>query len=186
MAGAWRGKRLQALPGLHLRPTQGKVREALFSRLQPWIPGARVLDLFAGSGALGLEALSRGAAEAVFVERDGAALRGLRANIAAVGAVSRCRVVAGDVFVFLRGDLGPPVEVDIVLADPPYGDLPRELARALEGGDGVRWSVDAIRAIECAAADPAWSTPAGWRRFPERSYGKTRVVVEQRCSTGKE
>ncbi len=184
--GTWRGKRLRVPSGLHLRPTQGKVREALFSRLQAWIPEARVIDLFAGSGGLGLEALSRGAGAVVFVERDGEALRALRANIAALGVEARCRVIAGDVFAFLRGELGAAAEADLVLADPPYGGLAAELAGALDHAAGIEWSREAIRAIECGTIDPDWTTSAGWRRFPERSYGKTRLVVEQRCLEGKE
>ncbi|MEX0979833.1 MAG: 16S rRNA (guanine(966)-N(2))-methyltransferase RsmD [Gemmatimonadota bacterium] len=117
IAGEWRGRRLGALQGLEVRPTADRVREAWMSSLAPRIPRARVLDLFAGSGALGLEALSRGADEAVFVERARGALEVLEANIALLGAEERATVAREEVFTFLKKD----VFFDIALADPPYG-----------------------------------------------------------------
>src|ERR687889_1762341 len=86
IAGTYGGRRLQAPPGTDTRPTSDRVREALFSILGERVEGARVLDLFAGSGALGIEALSRGAAEATFVDKAPAAIRAVRANLEAVGA----------------------------------------------------------------------------------------------------
>src|SRR5580704_17668677 len=104
VAGEWRGRSLLAPPGATTRPTADRVRQALFDMLMhaPWsgrtfIEGALVLDLFAGTGALGLEALSRGAARAVFVERDRPALAALRANIEACRAGDRCEVLPVDV-----------------------------------------------------------------------------------------
>src|SRR3954465_4771209 len=97
VAGQWRGRRLATPPGRETRPTSDRGREALFSILGP-LDGERVLDLFAGSGALGLEALSRGAASATLVERERAALRALRDNVADLGA--EAEVVAGDALVF--------------------------------------------------------------------------------------
>src|SRR3954451_6987882 len=91
IAGAWGGRRLQAPPGDATRPTADRVREALFSVLADRVPGARGLDLFAGSGALGMEALSRGAAEATFVDTAPAALRAVRANLEALGAEAEVR-----------------------------------------------------------------------------------------------
>lgn len=119
IAGRWRGRRLDAPPGRETRPTTDRVREAWMSALQPYLPGARVLDLFAGSGALGLEALSRGAARATFVERAGPALRVLRANVERLEAGSLCEIVRADALAFAAG-LGPDA-YDIALADPPYG-----------------------------------------------------------------
>src|SRR2546421_330417 len=104
VAGAWRGRALTAPPGQATRPTADRVRQALFDTLlhAEWggrglIQGARIADAFAGTGALGLEALSRGAAHATFLERDRDALGALRANIAAFGAALRCTVLAEDV-----------------------------------------------------------------------------------------
>lgn len=101
-----------------VRPTQDRVREALMSMLAAELPDARVLDLFAGTGALGLEALSRGAAHATFLEGDRRALRCLRANITALEADADATVVAGDVFDYLARSDG---SFDLAFADPPYG-----------------------------------------------------------------
>ena len=109
--------------GLGTRPTAERVRQAVFDRLMhaPWggravVEGAVVLDAFAGSGAMGLEALSRGAGRAVFMERERGALAALRANVAACGAEGRCRVVAGDVMRARAGEA-----CGVVFLDPPYG-----------------------------------------------------------------
>lgn len=118
IAGRWRGHTIKA-PGGGTRPTTDRVREAWMSMLQPALPGARVLDLFAGSGALGLESLSRGAAHATFVEKSGRALKALNANIRTLGAESEARVVRDDAGRFADGVASG--EYDIVLADPPYG-----------------------------------------------------------------
>jgi 16S rRNA (guanine966-N2)-methyltransferase len=118
IAGAWGGRRIHAPKGRDTRPTADRIREAWMSAMAPAIPDARVLDLFAGSGALGLECLSRGAAEAVFVERARGALSVLRANIDALDAGDRTRIVSGDVFRFLERT--PLHAFDLALADPPY------------------------------------------------------------------
>lgn len=119
IAGRWRGHRLKNLKGQRVRPTADRIREAWFSILSPQLPGARILDLFSGSGAIGLEALSRGAAHVVFVERARSALGALRANIQLLGAAEECTVVAGDALSFVRRlEVGA---FDLVLADPPYG-----------------------------------------------------------------
>lgn len=118
VAGEWGGRRLQAPPGRGTRPTTDRVREAWMSVVAPLLPDARVLDLFAGSGALGLEALSRGAARVVFVEQAPPALRALRANIDALGAGPRCEVVRTDALRYaaaLEADA-----FDLAFADPPY------------------------------------------------------------------
>ena len=119
VAGEWRGRKLQAPQGDVTRPTADRTRETLFSMLVSRIgdfEGLRVADLFAGSGALGLEALSRGAASCVFVEQDPAAIRALRANIAALRAQQQCEVRASSVLA-----LGPAkAPLDLILLDPPY------------------------------------------------------------------
>jgi 16S rRNA (guanine966-N2)-methyltransferase len=119
VAGEWGGRRIAAPPGRATRPTQDRVREAWMSAVAPHLAGARVLDLFAGSGALGLEALSRGASHAVFVENAPAALRVLRENIALLGAGERARTVRGDAVRFAC-EL-PAAAFDVAFADPPYG-----------------------------------------------------------------
>src|SRR3954467_15650634 len=117
ISGQWRGRRLVAPAGNATRPTSDRVREALFSILGA-LDGERVLDLFAGSGALGLEALSRGAASATFVERAPAALRVLRDNVADLGASAE--VVAADARAHLRAARAQGAQYDLVFLDPPY------------------------------------------------------------------
>ena len=120
IAGQWRGRPLQAPKGDATRPTADRTRETLFSMLVSRLgsfEGLAVADLFAGSGALGLEALSRGAASCIFVEQDPAAIRSLRANIANLRAQSQCDVRAASVMA-----LGPAKQpLDLILLDPPYG-----------------------------------------------------------------
>jgi 16S rRNA (guanine966-N2)-methyltransferase len=121
IAGQWRGRPLRAPEGDTTRPTADRVRETLFSMLASRLGSfdeLSVADLFAGSGALGLEALSRGAARCLFVEQDAAAVRALRANVAALGAEAVCDVRAGSVMA-LGLPKGPPL--DLLLIDPPYG-----------------------------------------------------------------
>lgn len=118
IGGRWRGRRLTfpAVPGL--RPTPDRVRETLFNWLTPFIDGARCLDLFAGSGALGLEALSRGAGDVVFVERDRRVVRTLRENLKTLGAVAD--IHPADALDWLSRD-GSSEPFDIVFLDPPFG-----------------------------------------------------------------
>jgi 16S rRNA (guanine966-N2)-methyltransferase len=118
VSGTWRGRRLVVPKDPRVRPTAERVREAWLQILAPDLPGARVLDLFAGSGALGLEALSRGAAHATFVELSLPALRALRENIAYLDAAGCTSIKQGDA---LRVAAGlDPGTCDIVLADPPF------------------------------------------------------------------
>jgi 16S rRNA (guanine966-N2)-methyltransferase len=118
IAGRWRGHSITAPPGQRTRPTTDRVREAWMSTLQHDIPGASVLDLFAGSGALGLEALSRGAAHVTFVERAAGPLRALHGNIDRLRAAGETAVVRGDA-VGYAATLHPG-SFDLALADPPY------------------------------------------------------------------
>lgn len=134
IAGRWKGRRLTPLKGRDVRPTTDRVREAWMSALGGRLDGLRVVDLFAGSGALGLEAASRGAEEVVLVERARSSVRVIRANVAALEAHDVVRVVEDDVFRFLRRIDGPPF--DVALADPPYG------------------SGDAARLVEAFQAEP--------------------------------
>jgi 16S rRNA (guanine966-N2)-methyltransferase len=125
----WGGRRLVVPPDRRVRPTAERVREAWLSILSPELPGALILDLFAGSGALGLEALSRGAAHATFVESDGHSLAALRSNIAALGAEPKTEIHRADAVRFVAG-LGAG-QFDVALADPPFGtDLAGQVATA--------------------------------------------------------
>jgi 16S rRNA (guanine966-N2)-methyltransferase len=168
VAGELGGRRLVAPAGSGTRPTADRVREATFNALDSMgaVDGAVVLDLFAGSGALGIEALSRGAARATFVERDRAALDALRSNLATCRLGSdRAEVVVGDGPVLVSGGrlAGP---WDLVLLDPPY---------AFEGWAALLSAVDGEVAVceSAAAVDP----PAGWRLARSKRYGTTVVTI---------
>jgi 16S rRNA (guanine(966)-N(2))-methyltransferase RsmD len=132
IAGAYGGRRLVAPPGDATRPTSDRVREALFSVLGTSVQGARVLDLFAGSGALGIEALSRGAASAVFVDRAPRAVEAVRANLAALEIAAEVRRM--EARSWLRTASARADAYDLVFLDPPYrraGELGRELSADL-------------------------------------------------------
>jgi 16S rRNA (guanine966-N2)-methyltransferase len=134
IAGTHRGRRIAAPKGAHTRPTGDRVREALFGLVGP-VDGASVLDLYAGSGALGLEALSRGAARCVFAETDPAACRVIRTNLEQLGLAGG-RVVQRDAVALLRGELAARAQHDLVLADPPYerwAEVEQGLAAHLPG-----------------------------------------------------
>lgn len=118
IGGRWRGTRLPVADAPGLRPTSDRVRETLFNWLASGLPGARVLDLFAGSGALGLEALSRGARDALLVERDANLAQSLRQTVARLHANDQAQIVTADALAFLRAPLHG--RFDIVLVDPPF------------------------------------------------------------------
>jgi 16S rRNA (guanine966-N2)-methyltransferase len=137
VAGEAKGRRLRSPPASVTRAATDRVRQSLFGILEPVLEGARVLDLFAGAGTLGIEALSRGAAHATFVERDAAALRALRANVASTEMSGRAHVVARDVLPFLGSSPAEPY--DVVFCDPPFADV-AVLTRVL-AHDGLRGSL---------------------------------------------
>jgi 16S rRNA (guanine966-N2)-methyltransferase len=131
VAGELGGRYIEAPRGRRTRPTSERVREAWFNALADRLPGARVLDLFAGSGALGIEALSRGAQRAHFVEADRRAAEVLRRNLSALGLEKRAGLTVGDVFAYLRRLEGAKEPFDLAVADPPYaGPEPLRLAGA--------------------------------------------------------
>jgi 16S rRNA (guanine966-N2)-methyltransferase len=177
IGGADRGRRLAAPRGRETRPTAGRVREALFDIVGPRIRGARVLDLFAGTGAVGLEALSRGAARAVFVEHDRTAVRALRANLAALSVPrARARVVVADAVAAI-GLLGrTEVPFDLVFLDPPYAsDLARRALAALAGSAVL--GPGALAVVQHFAKTPAPTSLAGFRTWREpRRFGETTLT----------
>lgn len=118
IAGKVGGLRLKTTKGLDLRPTLDRVKESIFNILAPQLEGSRVLDLFAGSGSLGIEALSRGAQEAVFVEKNPQAVQVIRENLSHTGLASAARVIKGEALQTLAG-LGPD-SFDLIFVDPPY------------------------------------------------------------------
>jgi 16S rRNA (guanine966-N2)-methyltransferase len=171
VAGTAGGRRL-AVPPKGTRPTSDRVREALFSAVESAVDldGTRVLDLYAGSGALGLEALSRGAAAAVFVESAPAALTVLRRNVAALALPGEVR--AGKVATVLAA--GSPTTYDLVLADPPYAmeDLDQELTSLVSDGWVGPGSLVIIERSR-RAADLTWPDPL--EPMKVRHYGETSV-----------
>jgi 16S rRNA (guanine966-N2)-methyltransferase len=176
VAGVAGGRRL-TVPPRGTRPTAERVREALFSALDAAmdLDGAAVLDLYAGSGALGLEALSRGAARAVFVESERAALAVLRRNVDAVG-VAGALVVPGRVRTVLEA--GPPDErpCELVLADPPYAVSDRELRAVLDAVVGRGWTrPGTIVVVERASRSSAPHWPAPLEALRSKRYGDTEL-----------
>jgi 16S rRNA (guanine(966)-N(2))-methyltransferase RsmD len=137
IAGSFRSRTLNAPAGLDTRPTSDRLRETLFNVLAPRIQGAAFLDLYAGSGAVGIEALSRGASQVTFVERAPAALSVLRANLEKLGVTAGFRIQPGSVKAFLqRSNTRQALQFDLVFLDPPY-DLAKEYAGTLDllGGE---------------------------------------------------
>ena len=181
IAGLAKGRRISAPPGEDVRPTADRVREALFSSLQPLLPGARVLDLYAGSGALGLEAVSRGAAHATLVERDRRTLAVLSANVEAVG-LPGVVVLPHDVGAALAGVL-PGTPFDLALADPPYRTPAAEIDRLLVALL-AHLAPGATVVVERARRDPAPSWPAGLVATEPRAYGATVLHRAEREADG--
>jgi 16S rRNA (guanine966-N2)-methyltransferase len=135
ITGTARGRRLKELQGMETRPTTDKVKESLFSIIQFDIEGRRVLDLFAGTGQLGIEALSRGAAEAVFVDRRPDAVRLVQENLALCGFTDRARVKSGDALAYLKSG----EKFDLIFLDPPYAaDLLEQALTAIASFDICR------------------------------------------------
>ena len=170
IGGHWRGTRLPVADADGLRPTSDRVRETLFNWLMPALPGARVLDPFAGSGALGLEAISRGAASATLLEHDATRVRQLREPVARLPGGDKARIVQHDALAWLARAASEGRRYDIAFLDPPFAsDL---WQRSLAG-------------LEPLMADDAWlyveaplhaevSMPSGWRLHRE---GHTREVA---------
>jgi 16S rRNA (guanine966-N2)-methyltransferase len=166
IAGTWRGRRLRFPPQAQIRPTPDRVRETLFNWIGPRVPGARCLDLFAGSGALGLEALSRGASEVTFVETDAIAVRELRARLTEWRAIG-ARVEQSDAIRFLAG---APQTFDIVFLDPPFSsDLLRESFRALEERHWL--AAEALIYVETDARTGLPPLPGSWRVSKAKQAG---------------
>lgn len=177
VAGSAGGRRLE-VPRSGTRPTSERVREALFGRLEHYgvVDAARVLDLCAGSGALGLEAASRGAAEVTLVDSSRGATQVCQRNVRALGLPARVRVVTARAGTYLAGAAGAPV--DLVLLDPPYdmseADLAAVLAPLARREDP--WLVPAsVVVVERSARSPEPTWPAGLERFAFKDYGETRV-----------
>lgn len=186
IAGRHRGRALRAPEGRVVRPTSDRAREALFDILahgrfadRPVFEEARVLDAFAGTGAFGLEALSRGAAQATFIEKDRGALAILRGNIAALGEERRAAVLGADA-------LHPPqaaAPVTLAFLDPPYGeDL---AATALAALAAARWLAPEALVVVEVAARQTLVPPPGLILLEERRYGAARLVFLRAPESGR-
>ena len=170
---------MKELQGMETRPTTGKVKESLFSIIQFDIEGRRVLDLFAGTGQLGIEALSRGAAECVFIDRRPDAVRLIQENLALCRLADRARVRQGDALPYLRSG----EKFDLIFLDPPYAaDL---LDRALEAISSIdilnEYGIIACEsALERQLPDLAWPYEKG----REYRYGKIKLTIFRRAGSG--
>lgn len=172
IAGTARGKRLESLDGLHTRPTTDRVKESVFNLLQPYVREAKVLDAFAGSGALGIEALSRGAARCTFLENDKAAQNVVRLNLSGTRLSDKATLLEGDAVSFLKRT---EEKFSLIFLDPPYDSglyteaLSQIAAREilLPGG---------VISVEQRAGD-AFSVPEKLSVLKERKYGKTAIYI---------
>lgn len=179
VAGAARGRRL-VVPPRGTRPTTDRVRESVFNVLAARLDfeDLRVLDLYAGSGALGLEALSRGARSVLFVESDRRAADVIDRNIATVGLTGAV-VRRGAVATVLGAGAGSPV--DLVFADPPYEVGNAEVESVLTALQNCGWLADgAVAVVERPANSAPLTWPPGWEVWPERRYGDTRIEAGSR------
>ena len=178
VAGKFRGASIEAPKGLATRPTSDRVREALFNVLEHGPPrfdfeGARVLDLFAGSGALGLEALSRGARCAMFIEESPTARAAIRRNVEALGLTGVTKIRRRDATKL--GEAGTLQPFRLIFCDPPYGKrlAERALEEAIDGG----WTEQGAIAVLEESIDVAVSWPPSFREIDRRRYGDTQIAI---------
>lgn len=182
VAGAAGGRRLSVPRGGSTRPTSDRAREGLFGTLASLdaVTGARVLDLYAGSGAVALEALSRGAAYALCVESTRAAADVIRANAAALGLTDRCAVWQKRAEQVAAKPC-PDGPYDVVYADPPYAVRPEQLAGVLRALVDNGWlAQDAVVAVERSGRDPEWRWPTPLVADRERRYGEASIWYGRR------
>jgi 16S rRNA (guanine966-N2)-methyltransferase len=178
IAGRFKGSGIEAPKGLSTRPTSDKARQALFNVLEHGAPavdfeGARVLDLFAGSGALGLEALSRGARFCLFIDEDASARAAIRRNVEALGLTGATKIWRRDATKL--GEAGTLSRFDLVFCDPPYGKGlgERALAAAVQGGWIGKEAVAVLE--ERAGIETSW--PAQFKEIDRRRYGDTEIAI---------
>lgn len=179
IAGEKGGLRIQCPPGRDTRPTLERVRESLFMTLEPHLEGAVALDLFAGAGALGFEALSRGAARAVFVERGHQAIKALEANARHLGYKKKAEIVEADATRWLaRADLAGPQKFDLVFIDPPYGRdlLPAALDRLAKHA-AVWLAPRALVVAQGGRRDPAAEAHGPLISVWAKTYGDTLITI---------
>ncbi len=178
VGGKFRGRSITAPEGRETRPTTDRVREAVFNRLEHGVPdfnidGTRVLDLFAGTGALGLEALSRGARNVLFIDENDRARGIIRRNADALGVIGQCKLWRRDAAKL--GSCTPMSPFSLVFLDPPYGKglVGKTLASLIEGG----WLVDGAIIVAEEAAKAEIDVPAALNLLHDAKYGDTRVLT---------
>ena len=174
IAGSRKGHRITAPPGRSTRPTFDRVRENVFNIVAPWVGDAAVLDLFAGSGAMGLEALSRGAARAVFVESDTQACRAINENLDRL-RLTGAQVLCQDATQFLRQEHRA---FDLVFCDPPYDELDRRLPELARAAPRLLQE-DGVLVLESSSRDPEPELP-GLEATSSRRYGAARITLFRR------
>lgn len=172
ISGSARGRKLSAPEGLDTRPTTDRVKESIFNIISPYLPAANVLDLFAGSGAMGIEALSRACHHAVFVEQDQKALAIIKKNLNDTRLYDRAEVIRADAFSFLQNTT---VKFDIIFLDPPYNK--GLLSKAMD--EIYRLSLLAADGIIVAESEHGGELPSGngFDLIKQAKYGKTVVSV---------
>jgi 16S rRNA (guanine(966)-N(2))-methyltransferase RsmD len=179
IAGERHGLKLRTLKGLAYRPTLGRVKESLFGILTPALPGARVLDLFAGSGALGLEALSRGAESALFVEESAAAAKLIEANIAKARYQDRSTLYVGD-YRAVGKRVASGAEFDLVLADPPYlQGYPEQVLELI--ADRELLSAEGYFSLELDKRESKTTVPSALELIREKQFGDTVIWILRRA-----
>ncbi len=183
VAGKFRGKKLLSPRGMDIRPTGDRVREALFSMLGTRVSGAHVLDLFAGSGALGLEALSRGARKAVFVDRSPEAVELIKRNIALCRAEGQSQVILSSCEKAVQRLHKAGAVFQLIFLDPPYGQGHGEKALGLVGS---LLHADGLAVLESHVKDATGERLHGCLRIKERKYGDTLIsmYVRETCGGG--
>lgn len=176
IAGKARGTRLQAPPGTAARPTSDRVKESLFNILGPRVAGARVLDLYAGSGALGIEALSRGAESAVFVDNRRTCLDTVRKNLVRTHMLQQAELILGDALAVLRRLAAEGRTFDIIFADPPYGAAALGPVAAAVAESGLL-APGGLLVMEHSRREEIASPGENLRRDRVRTYGDTAITI---------
>lgn len=173
IAGQFKGRRLRPVPGKNTRPTSDKVKEATFHRIGPFFSGGRSLDLFAGSGALGIESLSRGMNEAVFVENDGKAIRIIYENIKSMNLEKQVEIMRMDAHRALQIVRNKKYEFDLIIMDPPYkkGDIPKLIDEIIQANLLTKQGM-----IVCEH-DPSIQLNHDELTAKEATYGSTAITI---------
>lgn len=172
IAGSVKGRRLKTVKGTSTRPTSDRVKESLFNILSSFISDAEILDLFAGTGSLGIEALSRGAASVVFVEKDAAAFSVINQNLETVGLKDKSEIIKGDAFSIINDLAQKDRKFDIILLDPPYHkNLIIEALKYIEKSDIIK--KDSVIAAERDAGDPVPDSEGRLFLAKDVKYGDT-------------